>query len=158
MARESCWRKEKAKGIKKNSTNHMMGNGTSLPAADLTTLLDQTNFKEKELKRWFKKFIHDYPDGRMSRDQFMDIYTKIYKSGSAERLAEHIFRSFDTNGDDEICFKELMCCFSVTSRGSVREKLEWAFNVYDLDNSGVVTIDEVRDIVKCMQQNANTVD
>ena len=51
-----------------------------------------------------------------------------------------------------------MCSFSVTSRGSARDKLQWAFNLYDVDGSGYITLDEVTCIVTSMQLNNNTVE
>merc|ERR1740124_1949416 len=58
-----------------------------------------------------------------------------------EEIGSHIFRSFDTNKDELISFEELMCNFSVTGRGSTKEKLEWTFNMYDVDNDGTVTVE-----------------
>ena len=64
-----------------------MGGRNSLPEDELDELRHLTNFKKQELKRWYQKFITDYPHGQMNREQFMSIYTKIYKSVNAQRLA-----------------------------------------------------------------------
>lgn len=42
---------------------------------------------------------------------------------------------FDTSGDGLVDFREFMTTLHVSTRGSEDEKLEWAFNVYDVDKS-----------------------
>ena len=37
----------------------------------------------------------------------------------------------------------LIQALSITSDGSTRTKLEWAFKLYDIDNSGTISRDEI---------------
>ena len=136
-----------------------MGSGASLPKEEMDDLVSSTHYKKRELKRWYAKFITDFPSGRLNHDEFIQVFGKIYQSSEkAEQLAKHIFRSFDADHDGRISFKELMCTMSVTSRGTAREKLEWAFKVYDVNDDGQITIDEIREIVKCTRQVKHTED
>jgi len=149
----------KAKTIEEEQLQHTtrttqvlrMGAGKSLPKEDMDELLRATHFKKQELQRWYKKFMSDYPSGQMNLKEFMVLFSKIYKTKKAKQLAEHIFRAFDTTGDNKISFKELMVNLSITSRGTKREKLEWAFRVYDFDGSGYITVDEVHQIMLATQ-------
>ena len=42
--------------------------------------------------------------------------------------------------------QEFLCTLSISSRGTIDDKLRWAFNVYDMDNDGHVTKKEVLEI------------
>ena len=132
-----------------------MGGSQSISPEDLSDLLEMTHFKKHDLKRWYKKFMKDYPQGRVDVQQFNQLYGKLYKTNFSNHLAEHIFNSLDDDKNGYISFKELMSSLSVTSHGTLRGKLEWLFRVYDLDQDGEITLEEVNHMVECMQPVSN---
>ena len=49
-----------------------------------------------------------------------------------------------------------MCSLSVATRGSIDEKLRWAFSVYDINGDGFISESEMKAIVKSIQKIKRT--
>ena len=72
----------------------------------------------------------------------------MFPSGDVSNLADHIFDAYDMDGNGMVDFKEFLCTVNLATNGTVDEKLKWAFRLYDIDDNGYVTKEEVIQFVK----------
>lgn len=147
-------------GILNDVAGIIMGSSKSklnLPEEDLEFLRKHTNFDEKEIKRWYKDFQKDCPNGQLSSTQFVGNYKKLFPEGTnADEFCSHIFRTFDKDNDGTVDFKEFLLAINVTSTGSAEEKLKWAFKMYDIDGDGAIEEPEMINIVQACYQVMQT--
>eukprot|EP00053_Salpingoeca_punica_P012435 m.111296 g.111296 ORF g.111296 m.111296 type:complete len:191 (+) comp15949_c1_seq1:95-667(+) len=121
-----------------------------LKPEQLEDLVKETYFERDELQKWYKGFIRDCPSGLLDRTGFINIYKQFFPDGNPEKFASYVFGVFDKNKDGTINFKEFICALSITSRGQIDEKLDWAFNLYDIDGDGFITREEMLSIVEAI--------
>jgi len=135
-----------------------MGKSNSkLSADELTELLQCTHFDKKELQQWYKGFIRDCPTGLLDRTEFQRIYKQFFPFGDPSTFSDFVFNVFDTNKNGKIEFKEFIVALSITSRGEVEEKLHWAFKLYDLNDDGHISRDEMCKIVGAIYKMVGSV-
>ena len=120
---------------------------SKLKNEQVRTLAKQTYFTEKEIRQWYKGFVRDCPNGMLTEAGFQKIYKQFFPQGDPSDFASFVFKVFDENKDGAIEFHEFIRALSITSRGNLDEKLHWAFRLYDLDNDGFITRDEMLSIV-----------
>ncbi|KAG7266747.1 hypothetical protein CRUP_025066 [Coryphaenoides rupestris] len=102
----------------------------------LEQLEAQTRFSRKELQIL----------GVVNEETFKDIYSQFFPQGDASTYAHFLFNAFDTdhNGSD------FVMGLSILLRGTIQEKLNWAFNLYDINKDGYITKEEMLDIMKAI--------
>ncbi|KAM9405097.1 recoverin 2 [Salvelinus alpinus] len=129
-----------------------MGNAKSSAISKeiLEDLKLSTKFTENELCQWYENFQKQCPTGRISPEEFEKIYARFFPDSEAKTYAQHVFRSFDTNEDGTLDFKEYIIALHMTSSGKTTRKLEWAFSLFDVDKNGYITKTEVEVICQAI--------
>merc|ERR1712183_171456 len=119
-----------------------------LSKADMDFLMMNTQYDEATIQEWYKGFMADCPDGRLNTNAFMKIYSKCFPGGCVSEFCDHVFRTFDSDKNGFIDFKEFLLAIDVTSSGSREQKLNWAFRMYDVDENGMIDLNEMTRLVK----------
>ncbi|XP_063046636.1 Kv channel-interacting protein 1-like [Engraulis encrasicolus] len=109
-----------------------------------------TNFNKKELQVLYRGFKNECPSGVVNEDTFKQIYSQFFPHGDASTYAHYLFNAFDSGHNGSIKFEDFVTALSILLRGSTREKLQWTFNLYDINGDGYINKEEMMDIVRAI--------
>ncbi|ODQ65987.1 EF-hand protein [Nadsonia fulvescens var. elongata DSM 6958] len=134
-----------------------MGSGSSKMSKDeFNKLKDETHFEKREIHQWYKGFMKDCPTGSMSKEDFQNIYRQFFPFGDSSAFSEFVFNVFDKDNNGLIDFKEFIKALSITSRGTLEDKLIWSFELYDIDGNGRISYQEMLSIVTAIYKMVGT--
>ena len=88
----------------------------------------------------------------MTRAQLELLFKCIFPAGDSRVFVDHIFRIFDDDKNGTIEFKEFILALAVTQLQSERDKLSWAFRLYDIDGGGTINVAEMQQIIETLDQ------
>eukprot|EP00162_Nutomonas_longa_P004348 comp15103_c0_seq1/m.22530 comp15103_c0_seq1/g.22530 ORF comp15103_c0_seq1/g.22530 comp15103_c0_seq1/m.22530 type:complete len:174 (-) comp15103_c0_seq1:91-612(-) len=122
-----------------------MGAGSS---QQIEGLEQESNFTQQEIKRLYKRFkkLDKDGSGTISSDEFL-----VIPELAGNPLVQRVISIFDKSGDGQVDFKEFIQALSIFSvKGSGEEKLQFAFQVYDIDRDGKICNKEMFQVLKMM--------
>ncbi|KAF3842115.1 hypothetical protein F7725_024066 [Dissostichus mawsoni] len=111
-------------------------------------LQEQTKFTKKELQVLYRGFKNECPCGVVNEENFKTIYSQFFPQGDSSMYAHFLFEAFDTNKNGSISFEDFVFGLSIILRGTINDRLNWAFNLYDLNKDGCITKEEMLDIMR----------
>jgi len=124
---------------------------------DLDYIAQHTSVSREDVSSRFDAFIKHHPDGKINRKEFRSMITTCYPDmTNCKKLEKHIFRMYDTDGDGTIDFREFMVLLYIMSSGTPEENLGQIFRIFDKNNDGSITRDEMQRIVKDLYDLFNT--
>ena len=126
-----------------------------LSKEDLEFLKTHTKCDEKTIKKMYKQFKKKSRKGNLTPSLFYEMYSKLCPSDNAKDFCNHVFRTFDTDNNGYVSFKEFLLAINISSNGSAEEKLKWAFRLYDINGDGVINRCEMIIIVEAMFEMLN---
>ncbi|XP_037028137.1 Kv channel-interacting protein 4 isoform X4 [Bradysia coprophila] len=124
----------------------------------LSALCRTTRFSEAEIKRIYRGFKAECPTGVVKEDTFKLIYSQFFPQGgdttgaNTGLYAHYVFNTLDQDRSGIVSFEEFVQGLSILSRGSMDEKLQWTFSLYDINGDGYITRDEMTDIVTAIYE------
>ncbi|XP_053346574.1 Kv channel-interacting protein 1 isoform X4 [Clarias gariepinus] len=116
----------------------------------LEQLEAQTNFSKRELQELYRGFKNECPSGVVNEETFKQIYSQFFPQGDASTYAHYLFNAFDSGQSGSIKFEDFVTALSILLRGSTQEKLQWTFNLYDINRDGYINKEEMTDIVSAI--------
>ncbi|KAJ5070179.1 calcineurin b [Anaeramoeba ignava] len=133
---------EKPKETETNS------NSKSLPQEEVTSLAQRSNFSEEEVRELYEhyqKISASIDDDGVIDDQEFTQALGLTQSEFAKRL----FQVFDDNGDGVVNFEEFLLGLAPFShKGTIDQKLNFSFKVFDIDGNGGIDKEELYTLLK----------
>ncbi|NXI61091.1 CSEN protein, partial [Anseranas semipalmata] len=113
----------------------------------LEQLQAQTKFTKKELQSLYRGFKSECPSGRVDEETFTLIYAQFFPQGGVACGWDVSWWRGDRSWPPSLR-QDFVVGLSVLLRGTVQEKLNWAFNLYDINKDGCITKEEMLEIMK----------
>ncbi|XP_030632095.1 ubiquitin carboxyl-terminal hydrolase 32 isoform X2 [Chanos chanos] len=110
------------------------------------THLEESDIIDLEKRYWLLKA--QSRTGRFDLETFVPLVSPPIHAS----LSEGLFHAFDENRDNHIDFKEISCGLSACCRGPVAERQKFCFKVFDVDRDGVLSRDEIHEMVVALQE------
>ncbi|KAL7990673.1 hypothetical protein Chor_014103 [Crotalus horridus] len=118
----------------------------------LEQLQEQTKFSRKELQVLYRGFknvkLHSATLQVLLYPPIIFIIWRPEEDHNSSTYATFLFNAFDTDHDGSVSFEDFVAGLSIILRGTIDDRLSWAFNLYDLNKDGCITKEEMLDIMK----------
>ncbi|CAF1064757.1 unnamed protein product [Adineta ricciae] len=124
----------------------------SRPSCSITELVKKTNFSKEQIRHLYRTFKQDSPSGQVSKEHFVSIISTLFPTGECYRYSIFLFRNIDRSNTGTIHFEDLITAFALLIHGSIRERIGWVFDLYDLNKDGKITRLELLQLVAAVFQ------
>ncbi|GMT07196.1 hypothetical protein PENTCL1PPCAC_29370 [Pristionchus entomophagus] len=128
---------QRTESIKRDSTvplHNLLGN-----RGDLDQVVDETHFSKNEVRSIYRAFKETSPNAVINKEILREKFGELFPHGDIEHYSDLLFETFDNDGNGTINFQEFVRALSVLCRGTIDEKLDWLYKLYDPKQKGEVT-------------------
>eukprot|EP01130_Rhizamoeba_saxonica_P001342 TRINITY_DN11207_c0_g1_i1.p1 TRINITY_DN11207_c0_g1~~TRINITY_DN11207_c0_g1_i1.p1 ORF type:complete len:389 (+),score=92.66 TRINITY_DN11207_c0_g1_i1:34-1200(+) len=112
---------------------------------------NQTRLDEIDVVAIEECFKEHSNNDELNEEQFNKALQHLEEYGlnkiSNSELSARMFHIYDTNGDGVLDFDEFLPAFSLLCGGSIDDKVDLTFRIYDKDNSGTIDREEMSSII-----------
>lgn len=117
---------------------------------DAVHIFISTQIISHEENKFFREAfqaIDKNSNGKISKDELLVMYKENMDEEKAQEIVENIIKEVDVNLSGEIDYSEFLSACMNYSKYLSKENLEAAFRMFDADQSGGITADEIRNIL-----------
>ena len=121
---------------------------------DFDILVYESNLDRNEAVRIIESHLETHPDGRMNREEFCDLYSRLRRDTDQKvlGLSENIFKALGVNEaeseGDLITLREFLMIYAITNKGDTSKKLEYVVEKYDVNNTQSLEVEEAKEIIQ----------
>ncbi|CAF3849329.1 unnamed protein product [Rotaria sp. Silwood1] len=132
----------------------------------------ETGLEREVIIAWRKQFLMACPSGKMGRKDFYKFYRslRVESDDKVKEIANFVFTAFDRDSNGKIDFNEFLCKlknieinktknvffdkkkggYAITSLGTMRQKLDYVFSIYDKDKNNSIDRKEMIGVISAM--------
>lgn len=129
-----------------------MGNAQGqLTPQEQKELVQAANFSERDIKKIYKRFraLDTNHNGELDPHELFDV-----PEIADNPLVKRVVSIFDTNHDGKVSFVEFLVGLAkLTADVDEREKMRFAFDIYDVDKDGHISNGELFQVMRMMVGN-----
>ncbi|KAI6187829.1 Kv channel-interacting protein 1-like isoform X2 [Aphelenchoides besseyi] len=120
-------------------------------------IIEKTKFTKREVQFYYRSFKQVPRESCKSNDKYLScvqrfIPTFFPQSSNCNRYANLVFNSLDSDGRGHITFEEFIISLSVMTRGSIEEKLNWVFSLYDENKRNFIGQEEIINVTSAIYE------
>jgi calcium-dependent protein kinase len=101
----------------------------------------------KEIRKNFQMLDKD-GNGKITKDELMEEYMKVMNFQQASQIVDRIIAQLDQDEDGNIDYTEFLVSCGKNLQKISQDNLTIAFNLFDLDGNGVITSEELRQVLE----------
>ncbi|KAK7483489.1 hypothetical protein BaRGS_00025288 [Batillaria attramentaria] len=127
----------------------MGAEGSKMSEADMKFLVANTDLSQQEIELEFLKYKGQFPDGKVSESALKKFFEKVYPDTNPDAFASLMFKSFDTDRNGKINFREFLLAINVLkNKDKPLKLLGWAFDICDISHGGLINKKELETVMK----------
>lgn len=109
---------------------------SSLTPKELNQLSEDTGLSKLSIQDWYKRFLHECPNGSLSKERYLQLYRSYYpRAKNSDNYAQMFFTTFDEDRDQALNFREFLRIVSITQGTDEKLKLEIAYKAYNKNHA-----------------------
>eukprot|EP00112_Aurelia_sp_Birch-Aquarium-sp1_P003231 Seg136.1 transcript_id=Seg136.1/GoldUCD/mRNA.D3Y31 product="EF-hand calcium-binding domain-containing protein 1" protein_id=Seg136.1/GoldUCD/D3Y31 len=113
-------------------------------------IFKETHFSRTEVEKlleMFRSLVPPHQKCKMDRTKFRTVLHNTFQMTDDIQM-DRVFKAFDADNDGAISMKEWIFGLSIFLRGTLQEKIEYCFAVYDLNGDGFIQREEMFHMLK----------